>query len=541
LIAIDELPKFSRAQVNSISSKSWVRRFLGNIRTIPKRSYGIIYLCALVHWLMVLHFLRLPFWATGIAGFFLCAYCAAYIPLWIGLSRVAVHRWRLPLPLVVVLVWMGFEYMRQWFLSGFAMACLAHTQYRFLSLIQIAEFGGATLVSGLILLPVAWLAGFLWLRNRAMTAHLLTGTTIVAIFVVTLWFGQQSMQRTLTEKLPTLIVQGSIDSSFDENRATQKEILQHYHKLTIEGLTMVSKKMLSLDGLTCLWPESMFAYPHITFDKGIDSHGMGMIPAVGNNAQLVSYFDLLRNNMRSVADVSKIDFLVGLERIHLLDYERSDRFNSAVAYNIDEGIDIHTGALSKNTYDKQHLVPFGEFVPLGNLIPAINKISPIGGGLGVGARPMSRTARDGTSYSVTICYESVMPQVIRRQMLELRERGETPDVLINLTNDGWFWGSSELDLHLVCGVFRAIEARRPLLIAANTGMSAAIDPLGRITARGKRHEPDTLFVHAQVLSNQDDDFLTFYHRYGELPGMIGLAFSAIVATYSIFNRNKKPT
>ncbi len=75
--------------------------------------------------MLVLHWLRLPYWATGIGGFFLCAYLAGYLPLFIGLSRVAVHRWRLPLPFVAAFVWMGFEYMRQWFLTGFSMACLA--------------------------------------------------------------------------------------------------------------------------------------------------------------------------------------------------------------------------------------------------------------------------------------------------------------------------------------------------------------------------------------------------------------------------------
>ena len=69
-----------------------------------------------------------------------------------------------------------------------------------------------------------------------------------------------------------------------------------------------------------------------------------------------------------------------------------------------------------------------------------------------------------------------------------------PDVLVNLTNDGWFWGSSELDMHLVCGVFRAIECRKPLLIAANTGFSAWIDGDGRILRQGPRRREKVLFA-----------------------------------------------
>ena len=81
----------------------------------------------------------------------------------------------------------------------------------------------------------------------------------------------------------------------------------------------------------------------------------------------------------------------------------------------------------------------------------------------------------GVTLSPSICYESILPHLIRRQTLELAAQGREPDVLVNLTNDGWFWGSSELQLHLICGAFRAVELRKPMIIAANTGISAEID------------------------------------------------------------------
>ena len=65
-------------------------------------------------------------------------------------------------------------------------------------------------------------------------------------------------------------------------------------------------------------------------------------------------------------------------------------------------------------------------------------------------------------------------------------------MLVNLTNDGWFWGSSELDLHLMCGVFRAVECRKPMVIAANTGFSAVIDADGRILFQGPRRDTDVV-------------------------------------------------
>ena len=78
-------------------------------------------------------------------------------------------------------------------------------------------------------------------------------------------------------------------------------------------------------------------------------------------------------------------------------------------------------------------------------------------------------------FSPSICYETVIPHVIRRQVATLESRENNPTALVNVTNDAWYWGSSELDMHLACDVFRAVETRLPLVIAANGGISASID------------------------------------------------------------------
>jgi apolipoprotein N-acyltransferase len=80
----------------------------------------------------------------------------------------------------------------------------------------------------------------------------------------------------------------------------------------------------------------------------------------------------------------------------------------------------------------------------------------------------------------TICYETVIPHVVRRQIVELAGLGNRPDVLVNLTNDSWFNDSSELAMHLACSRLRAIECRTPLVVAANGGLSANVDCCGRV-------------------------------------------------------------
>jgi apolipoprotein N-acyltransferase len=81
---------------------------------------------------------------------------------------------------------------------------------------------------------------------------------------------------------------------------------------------------------------------------------------------------------------------------------------------------------------------------------------------------------------------------VRSLVRSLAATGARPDVLVNLTNDGWFWGSSELDMHLTAAVFRAVEVRTPIVIAANTGFSAWIDGSGRLLDRGPRRDTATL-------------------------------------------------
>ena len=136
-------------------------------------------------------------------------------------------------------------------------------------------------------------------------------------------------------------------------------------------------------------------------------------------------------------------------------------------------------------YDKMHPVMFGEYVPLADRFPALYRLTPLPGGLTAGRSPVAVEVA-GCRVAPTICYETALPEAMRSLVRTLAGSGQRPDVIVNLTNDGWFWGSSELDMHLVAAIFRAVEIRTPIVIAANTGFSAAIDGCGRLLARGPR-------------------------------------------------------
>ncbi len=131
------------------------------------------------------------------------------------------------------------------------------------------------------------------------------------------------------------------------------------------------------------------------------------------------------------------------------------------------------------------------------MFPWLYQLTPLYAGSAPGPGPVAVEV-GGVRYAPNICYEDTLPHLIRRQVLQLRAEGNEPDVLVNLTNDGWFWGSSELDLHLAVRVFRAVECRKPLVIAANTGFSAWIDSNGRIVAQGPRRATDVIVAEPAI-------------------------------------------
>jgi apolipoprotein N-acyltransferase len=129
----------------------------------------------------------------------------------------------------------------------------------------------------------------------------------------------------------------------------------------------------------------------------------------------------------------------------------------------------------------------------------------------------------GHRVAANICYETTLPESVRSLVRELGGRDGRPDVLVNLTNDGWFWGSSELDMHLASGIFRAVEVRTPIVIAANTGFSAWIDGTGRLLARGPRRA--TAVLRARV---RRDGRTSPWLVWGSLPTGACVAVAAFV-------------
>jgi apolipoprotein N-acyltransferase len=235
--------------------------------------------------------------------------------------------------------------------------------------------------------------------------------------------------------------------------------------------------------------------------------------------------------------------LLGIDRLNLV---RADQpglhISNDVPYRIQpfnsSACVDRTGRLL-GTYDKMHLLPFGEYVPLIGWFPFLQRFSPITGFAAAG-RNAAAFELDGVTYAPNICYETVLPHVIRGQVVELIDRSQWPDVLVNLTNDAWYEGSAELEMHLASGVFRAVEMRTPLLIAANRGLTAHIDHRGRVIAVTQRNQPAYLLADVE-LPSRSGLYPTRYVAYGDWLSLTCLLCCVVLAITGWRARKKDRT
>jgi len=149
---------------------------------------------------------------------------------------------------------------------------------------------------------------------------------------------------------------------------------------------------------------------------------------------------------------------------------------------------LHNSAVLANstgriigTYDKMVLVPFGEYIPFGDMFPSFYSWSPYSSRFWKGEN-IEPLLLNNHALSVNVCYEDIFPVQVRTLMQGGQEH-RIPEAIFNLTNDSWYGDTIQPMEHLVLASFRAIEHRRPLVRATNTGISAIVDPVGRIDKR----------------------------------------------------------
>jgi apolipoprotein N-acyltransferase len=163
-------------------------------------------------------------------------------------------------------------------------------------------------------------------------------------------------------------------------------------------------------------------------------------------------------------------------------------------------------------YDKQYLLPFGEYMPLGKRFPWLHEYSPRSGHLSPG-ESVAPVIMDGHPLTIIICYEDLLPSFVNGAV----QRGKT-ELLVNMTIDTWFGDSIAPWEHLGLAQLRAVEHRRYLVRATNSGVSAVVDAAGRVTKHGKMFTRETFVAPVRLMAST-----TLYEIVGDAPFWLGAA------------------
>ena len=487
-----------------------------------KRPYRAIWLAGFLFWLAELYWMSMPHPTTGIGWVAASAYLACLLALFVGLSRVAVHRLGISVVIAAPVVWMGLELVRGYLWGGFTMASLGHVIYRWTAMIQTADLAG-TYGVGFVVMFLAACSGRQLRLDGEQQRPMWPAVAGILVFAAALGYGHARMAQVKDDPaVRVALIQGSTDITLSMGMEKKEEMHNEHMRLTREAVAADP----SLD--LVMWPESTFLYDILTHDEGVVPEWWPSKPE-----EFDRYTEESGQLASRAAEFLGVPLLVGLTRRN---YERDFEavYNSAVLVTrSDPSKDVFDKI---QLYDKVHLVMFGEYFPFAKELRVLYQFTPVNTlniGLEAGEEPVAFQL-NGLCLAPNICYESVVPQVIRHQVNELTAQGQEPDVLVNLTNDGWFFGSNALDLHMICGVFRAVECRKPFLIAANTGLSAWIDGNGRIREQGPRLASAVLIADVSK-----DGRRSLYLWWGDLPAGICLLACLALAIIGWLDRKHK--
>lgn len=458
-------------------------------RTLAKNDYRKIWVAGLLYWLGTFYFIPIPHPALWAGWIVISIYLACYLPVFVGSARSLSQRFKLPYVISIPVCWTGLEYVRCHLFTGMGLVCHSHSQYQIPAIIQVSDlFGAYTLTFAMTIFSVA-----VWqLRHVAQgqvikgLAHLLVCFAVMGGLML---YGNSKLYQDNESKFENLkvgLIQGSVDavlpSTEEEHLQFHAEKSKHYHDLYLEA----ANQWQSVDVI--IWPENGWPVTDLHPDTNKSLMDPQQLHHYDENA-FYAWTSLFVANQRTPPIITGA-----------LTYQPIDNDSYGSALWIDENGEI------KGRYYKNHLVMFGEYVPLADWFPLLRRIPAIGKGLMAGTEATTFEIK-GIKLAPNICFESTVPHFIRNQVLQLQASGNDADVLVNLTNDGWFYGTSCLDFHLACNVFRAVEMRRPMIVCANTGFSAHIDQRGQIIKQGPRREKEAILTEVSAV-HFDSPYLT---------------------------------
>jgi apolipoprotein N-acyltransferase len=402
------------------------------------------------------------------------------------LVALAVRRWGQWAMVLAPVFWTAFEWVRL-VVTGQLWNALGYSQAFHWRLVQPANWGGVYAVSFLIVAINAAIILLVTKFTARRLAAALAVVTVVALTIMVSYFlpSEKYYGSDGVTSVCVVAVQPNVPMTIVKSPDELQQLLERHLSLSLSGLKQCSS---NADRRLVIWPESPMNFTY-----------------AGNPAfqQLLTKFSvengayLLFNSLEPAAD--------------------GGSYNSAVLIN---------GNAPIVQYDKIRLMPFGEYVPLPHWLPGASLITGLVGDFTPGTRYTLMPVGD-YRLGVFICIESAYPWIAR----EMTSRDA--DLLINISNDGYLGPTAVMRQHLANTVFRAVENGRPLMRVTNTGLSARIDPRGKIEDVTGGFQTDV-----RVWSFSPSQADTTYTRHGDLFVYICAAVTAILLVVMLAGRPK---
>lgn len=470
----------------------------------------VFWLCS-VSWVLRLSRTGTTWWLAGLAWIGLAAYCALYWGAFgIGAAYLfgrAGNRNRLlniAVMFILAVLWTGLEYVRSLLFTGFPWNTMAVSQVRNLGVIQIASIGGSYAVSFVVVFVNAAFAMMVmrisdvWRRRERPRVQLEVAAGLVVLAGTWMWgLDQVRHVRVAAAQWPELRVV-----------AVQPGIPQ-LKKWTQEFADSIYEQLAEQTQLAALGKPAMILWPETS------------VPGIlAGEPEVLEFVHMLTDLGSPILAGSLED-----------SYEKGgDYYNSSFL--------VEGRGKTLQSYRKQHLVPFGEYLPFSRQAEWIARLAPLGfncsPGKGPGVMTLSET---GTRFAVLICFEDIMAYLSRRALLA------GACLLVNQTNDAWFDDTAGSRQHMNHCVLRCVENRVSAVRSANTGVSCAIAPWGEITYMlrdGSGSVQVDGFLTAGVPIRPRDAPMTVYARYGDwLCGIPCGIVTAAVFVLVLYDRKRK--
>ncbi len=494
---------FPKTGADLLAWVAFVPFFIAVEPLVPRQAFfaGVIF--GLVHYLTLLYWVVYTMNTYGYVPLYLCVpvlfLLSAYLSLYVGIFGMVVNKWLLSLKwswqmLIIASLWVALEYARAMLLTGFPWELLGYSQYKRLELIQIADISGVYGISFFILAGnIALFQVWRFVRDTKIKARASLAPMIKAMicFLVlltgVLGYGAwriQDMEKRIKDSgfIRAAAVQGNISQDLKWDKRLKTKTVKKYISMSLSSAPERPELVV--------WPETAAPF-------------------------YFEYETALRKRILRAIRQSGMNYIIGSPH-----YEKEANgygfYNSA--YLIDSGGKV------AGRYDKVHLVPFGEYVPLKKWLPFLGKMVEQVGDFKPGEKG-DAISLGGHRMGMLICYEIIFPGLSRA----MGKNGA--ELLINITNDAWFGKTSAPFQHFSMAVFRAIENKRALVRSANTGISGFIDPVGRVMGTTSLFEETVMTQSVPAMQIR-----TFYTRYGDIFAYLCIFITIIFLAYRFQRR-----